>query len=977
MARINPACFDPLEERALLSSLIALIDSGVDLTSPVDSPYYNFTDAYDAYDQETAAQYGDGVVQDTSLQHGHGSTVADLIVQGIQATKAQPGAGGADVQIMPIRDTSSGLNIDSNALIRGVYWAADHGAAVINLSVNYYYADPVLDDPGDPHNGDSLSQAIEYAQTKGAVVVTAPGNAAMIIDGAVIYPVDADNPLDSTASPVPTNVIVAAAVDASGNLTAVSSWGPESVDLGAYSNSEGATSYSAGYTSGVAGVIADLLPPDHTAQNVINVIDGTVTPHAQSVGAWCKTGGVINPAGAVAQVMAAGVALDAGGGSAGSYSADAYYTGGSSYSVTKPINISNVVDPAPQQVYQTERYGNFSYTLPHLVPDSPYIVRLDFAEIYWDAPNQRLFNVLINGDPVLTNFDIFATAGGKDIAISRQFECHSDSSGHIEIQFTTLRDNAKVSGIQVTPAPDLALGKQAYASSVESSSYVPDQAIDGNSSTRWSSGQWMQNSNTGWIYVDLGAPFNISEVRLNWETAYAVNYQIQVSYNAVNWTTIEVISGNQGKGVADFSGLSGTGRYVRILCTRTSAGSDNYSLYDFNVYGTPITDLALNRPTYASSVESSSYASSMAVDGNSSTRWSSGQWMQNSNTGWIYVDLGAPFNISEVRLNWETAYAVNYQIQVSYDAVNWTTIQTVTGNQNKGVADFSGLSGTGRYVRILCTQTSAGSDNYSLYDFNVYSTPITDLALNRPTYASSVESTSYASSMAVDGNSSTRWSSGQWMQNSNTGWIYVDLGAPFNISEVRLNWETAYAVNYQIQVSYDAVNWTTIQTVTGNQSKAVVDFSGLSGIGRYVRIFCTQTSAGSDNYSLYDFNVYGTPAEPDSLGPAGSLSALVSNAATTGSREPATPALSGTSQAAATSPVGNSTTITTTPPINANLASRLGARGSYQASVLRSTQFVSVLSRPRVLPRQGPGVSSEDRQDRVNLMPTGQGKTAQ
>ena len=116
----------------------------------MDSPYYDLTDAYDAYDQETAAQYGDEVVQDTSLQHGHGSTVADLIVQGIQATKAQPGASGADVKIMPIRDTSSGLNIDSNALIRGVYWAADHGAAVINLSVNYYYADPVLDDPADP-----------------------------------------------------------------------------------------------------------------------------------------------------------------------------------------------------------------------------------------------------------------------------------------------------------------------------------------------------------------------------------------------------------------------------------------------------------------------------------------------------------------------------------------------------------------------------------------------------------------------------------------------------------------------------------------------------------------------------------------------------------------------------------------------------------------------------------------------------------
>src|SRR5262249_3555713 len=157
------------------------------------------------------------------------------------------------------------------------------------------------------------------------------------------------------------------------------------------------------------------------------------------------------------------------------------------------------------------RYGNFTYTLPHLLPGSPYVVRLDFAEIYWDAPGQRLFNVLINGNPVLTNFDIYATAGGKDIALSRQFLATADAPGRIVIAFTTLRDNAKVSGIRVTPAPDLALGKTAFASTVEGPAFAPGMAVDGSSATRWSSGQWMQPTDTGWIYVDLGAPYNISE----------------------------------------------------------------------------------------------------------------------------------------------------------------------------------------------------------------------------------------------------------------------------------------------------------------------------------------------------------------------------------------------------------------------------------------------------------------------------------
>jgi ABC-2 type transport system ATP-binding protein len=40
------------------------------------------------------------------------------------------------------------------------------------------------------------------------------------------------------------------------------------------------------------------------------------------------------------------------------------------------------------------------------------IVTLYFAETYWTAAGQRTFNVPINGTSVLSNFDIFATAGG-------------------------------------------------------------------------------------------------------------------------------------------------------------------------------------------------------------------------------------------------------------------------------------------------------------------------------------------------------------------------------------------------------------------------------------------------------------------------------------------------------------------------------------------------------------------------------------
>ena len=65
--------------------------------------------------------------------------------------------------------------------------------------------------------------------------------------------------------------------------------------------------------------------------------------------------------------------------------------------------------------------------MPNLTPAGSYTVRLDFAEIYWTAAGQRLFNVSINGQQVLTNFDIFATAGGKDIAIAETFTATANS----------------------------------------------------------------------------------------------------------------------------------------------------------------------------------------------------------------------------------------------------------------------------------------------------------------------------------------------------------------------------------------------------------------------------------------------------------------------------------------------------------------------------------------------------------------------
>jgi hypothetical protein len=147
-----------------------------------------------------------------------------------------------------------------------------------------------------------------------------------------------------------------------------------------------------------------------------------------------------------------GVDISAGGPAASPFVADEDYTGGATAFVTNAISTTGVTNPAPQSVYQHNRYGNFTYTIPGLTAGASYTVQLDFAEEYWTAAGSRTFNVLINGSQVLTNFDIFATAGGEFKAVDESFTAAASSTGAVTIQFVSVKDNAQVNGIQVTPA---------------------------------------------------------------------------------------------------------------------------------------------------------------------------------------------------------------------------------------------------------------------------------------------------------------------------------------------------------------------------------------------------------------------------------------------------------------------------------------------------------------------------------------------
>jgi F5/8 type C domain len=128
---------------------------------------------------------------------------------------------------------------------------------------------------------------------------------------------------------------------------------------------------------------------------------------------------------------------------------------------------------------------------------------------------------------------------------------------------------------------------------------IAAHAVDGDPKTRWGSAF----SDPQWLAVDLGAPASLGRVRLNWEAAYAKDYEVQTSNDGISWTTARRVNG--GAGGVDEQEVGGTARYVRMMGTRR-ATPYGYSLWELQVFDSAGALLSQGRPVTVSSIESQS-----------------------------------------------------------------------------------------------------------------------------------------------------------------------------------------------------------------------------------------------------------------------------------------------------------------------------------------------------------------------------------
>ncbi|QRR01299.1 CBM96 family carbohydrate-binding protein [Dyadobacter sandarakinus] len=156
------------------------------------------------------------------------------------------------------------------------------------------------------------------------------------------------------------------------------------------------------------------------------------------------------------------------------FRADQYFSGADSTITAENGNIANTnID----EVYRSARTGAaFGYKIP--MPDGKAIVTLHFAELWYGAPGKvpggagkRQFHVNIEGNRVLTDFDIFATAGGAMRATEQSFEV-TITGGELDIDLLSgAADIPLISAIEVKTI-NIALGAIA-------DTFVADADIDG------------------------------------------------------------------------------------------------------------------------------------------------------------------------------------------------------------------------------------------------------------------------------------------------------------------------------------------------------------------------------------------------------------------------------------------------------------------------------------------------------------------
>jgi thermitase len=289
--------------------IIAILDSGVDGTHPDLAP--QMVPGYNFYDNNT----------NTADANGHGTAVAGVAAAATNNALGVAGVAG-QARIMPVRIADANAYAYYSTIAKGVTYAADNGARVVNCSY------------GGVAGSATIQSAAQYLKNKGGLMFVSAGN----------------NGIDENIAPT-TTMIAVSATDQNDYRTGWSSYG-NFVSMsapgityttsrgGSYDNWQG-TSFSSPLAAGVAALMMAAKPSLGSAD-----IEKLMFSTAVDIGAAGRDiyygYGRVDAAAAVQAVVNTTVAVD---------------TQAPAVSISNPIAYASVTGVVPVNVSATDNVG--------------------------------------------------------------------------------------------------------------------------------------------------------------------------------------------------------------------------------------------------------------------------------------------------------------------------------------------------------------------------------------------------------------------------------------------------------------------------------------------------------------------------------------------------------------------------------------------------------------------------------------------
>ncbi|THF76090.1 discoidin domain-containing protein [Cohnella fermenti] len=394
---------------------------------------------------------------------------------------------------------------------------------------------------------------------------------------------------------------------------------------------------------------------------------------------------------------------------------------------------------------------------------------------------------------------------------------------------------------------NLAEGKAVDASSsVEGWGFSKEAAVDGQTTGNgWSSDSELGENHTEWLSVDLGAEYAIDRVDLYPRNGsdeevgqgFPIDFTIQVSTDAVHWTTVASRTefARPGAGAQSFAFDEARARYVKVEGTNLMSvdGSYRMQLAELQAFGNPDSSSPL------------------------------GIWNGYLNAGMVAVDYR------------DNLYATGGLKPYTWSADGLPaglTIDPAVG-ELRGMPEAS-AAGTA-IVRVSVTDSSGATASREL-PLTINAAIFANQALNKTvTASSSVEGWGFSKDAAVDGTTTGNgWSSDSELGESHTEWLSVDLGSDYMLDRVDLyprngnadDVGKGFPVDFAIQVSTDSVHWTTVasRTDVARPGAGAQSFAFDETRARYVKVEGTKLTSvdGAYRMQLAELQAFGYAAPP-------------------------------------------------------------------------------------------------------------------